>query len=135
MAERHDAIDADDAAPADGPAAIVPERALQRAADAHDWPVDALRAAVREDLERNRRLADRIADRRPRVHSADEYDVYHATDAVSTETPLAVLSVYRHMDGSDTDYVAGYPLVVPRDDGGDTDTPEFESASERVVDR
>jgi len=129
MHERNTHSDDDPEVPADDPAAIVPERALQRVADDHDWPVDALREAVREDLERNRRLAGRIADRRPLVHECEDYEVYLASAAVSTETPIPVLSVYRHMDASDTDYGAGYALVVPTPDD-DTEDVEFQTAAE-----
>lgn len=114
---------------------IIPEAALQQAADDHDVSPDALRAALQRDLERNRRMADEIRERRPIVHETDDYLVAHASDAVSTETPLPVLTVYERMDDSDTDYTAGYALVVPVEDEEIDDLDGFESAARRGDDR
>jgi Arc/MetJ-type ribon-helix-helix transcriptional regulator len=100
----------------DDPAAIVPERALQHASEAHHYPVDALREAVREDLERNRWMAAEIREQRPLAYECGDYEVYIANPAVTTETPLAVLAVYEEMDKSDASYQNGYALVVPRGD-------------------
>jgi len=113
---------------------IVPERALQQTADHYGYSVDALRAAVRENLERNRQMADRICDRRPIVYRADDYLVVRASDGVAEETRLPVLGVYEQMDGSDTDYAAGYPLVVPTSDDETDDYAGFENAAEKAGD-
>jgi hypothetical protein len=112
---------------------IEPERALQQIAADHDYTVDALRAAVREDLRRNQRMADRILEHRPVVHRDDDYLVVRAHGAVSEETAIPVLDVYRWMDDSDTDYASGYALVVPTtDDAGECPHElEFENAAER----
>lgn len=111
---------------------IVPTRAIQQAANEYDVSPDALRAALRRDLERNLEMADEIRERRPIVYETDDYEVALASDAVTTETPMAVLNVYRRMDDSDTDYLAGYALVVPTpgDDETDRDLDGFTNVSE-----
>ncbi|WP_153552816.1 hypothetical protein [Halomicrobium sp. LC1Hm] len=110
---------------------IIPEAALQQAADEHDVSPDALRAALRRDLERNLEMADRIRDRRPIVYEADDYEVALASDAVTTETPMAVLDVYRRMDDSDTDYTAGYALIIPVEDDETDDYDGFTNVADR----
>lgn len=112
---------------------IVPERTLQQIADDHGYSVDSLRAAVREDLPRNRRMAGEILDHRKVVDESDDYLVLHASEAVSTETAMSVLSVYEQMDDSGTDWIAGYPLVVPTID--DADECPYEVELESAVDR
>ncbi|WP_049896103.1 hypothetical protein [Haloferax volcanii] len=109
---------------------IIPEAVLQQAADEHDVAPDALRAALRRDLGRNQRMADRILDRRPVVHETDDYSVVRASEGVTDETPLPVLAVYRAMDDSDTDYAAGYPLVVPHLYTDTDDLDGFQNVSE-----
>jgi|GEM_PF-4592896 len=106
---------------------IVPERALHRAAADYDVSPDALRVALRRDLDRNQQMAGEIRDRRPIVHREEDYLVALATDGVTEETPAAVLAVYEAMDDSDADYAAGYPLIVPVDDDTDRDLDGFES--------
>lgn len=114
-------------------ASIVPERALQQIADDYNYVADALRSAVREDLQRNQRLADHILDRRPVVHEGDKYVVVRAPDGVTDETRLPVLGVYERMDGSNTDYTSGYALVVPTTDTND-ECP-YEVELENTADR
>ncbi|WP_254838080.1 hypothetical protein [Natronomonas marina] len=110
---------------------IVPARAIQQAADDHDVTPDALRVALRRDLERNLEMSDEITGQRPIVHETDDYLVAHVSDAVTTETPLPVLDVYEQMDDSDTDYLAGYPLVVPTPDEHTDDYEGFTNAAEQ----